>query len=48
MKSRFTANNPLEDYEQKLKKILSNYVKKEILLDGSVIETIIEDGVHGT
>lgn len=43
MNSHFTVSNPLEDYEQKLKKILSNYVKKEILLDGSVIETIIED-----
>ncbi|OTN83812.1 hypothetical protein A5819_003631 [Enterococcus sp. 7E2_DIV0204] len=43
MKAHFTHTYSLEEYKQKLKKILKSYTKKEILSDGSVKKTVIED-----
>lgn len=43
MEAYFTASYPLKDYEEKLRSILKTYTRKEILADGSVKETIIED-----
>lgn len=43
MEAHFTENYPLDKYEKELKRILKDYVKKEILPDGSVKETLIKD-----
>lgn len=43
MEAHFTKSYPLKEYEEKLRSILSTYTRKEILADGSVQETIIED-----
>lgn len=43
MNAHFTQSYSLEEYKQKLKKILKSYTTKEILSDGSVKETVIED-----
>lgn len=43
MEAHFTATYPLHKYEGKLRAILSSYIRKEILADGSVQETLIED-----
>lgn len=43
MKAHFTTSYPLKEYEQKLIKILSSYSRKEILSDGTLSETIVED-----
>lgn len=43
MEAHFTATYPLHEYEEKLRAILSSYTRKEILVDGSVQETLIED-----
>ncbi|HEM2004546.1 TPA: transposase, partial [Listeria monocytogenes] len=43
MEAHFTKSYPLKEYEEKLRAILSTYTRKEILADGSVQETVIED-----
>ncbi|MDT2643395.1 tyrosine-type recombinase/integrase [Enterococcus dongliensis] len=43
MEAHFTKSYSLHEYEAKLRAILSSYTRKEILADGSVQETIIED-----
>ena len=43
MNAHFTQSYSLEEYKQKLKTILKSYIKKEILSDKSVKETVIED-----